>query len=76
MVQLSHKNPTVLEQWGTLLQKMIHKVGFHQDYMLVANIGEGASGKVFLAKSLKDGNKVVAKAFSKKKMEGKEILAL
>lgn len=65
---LGHSNPTVLEQWASLLHQYIHKVGFHKDYKLIEKIGEGVSGHVYLGKEEKTGNKVAIKAFSKTKM--------
>jgi serine/threonine protein kinase len=76
VVHLAHNNPTVLEQWASLLHNCIHKVGFHKDYALLETVGEGGSAKVFLARAESDGRKVVAKSFCKKKLEKKELLAL
>lgn len=73
---MAHNNPTVLEQWSELLYRTIHKIGFYKDYGGLEAIGEGMSAKVYTAVSARDGRKVVAKGFSKKKMQMKELLAL
>lgn len=76
VAHLGHSNPTVLEQWATLLHQYIHKVGFHKDYKLLEKIGEGISGCVYLGKEEKTGNKVAIKAFCKRKMQAKDWTAL
>ena len=68
---MAHNNPTVLEQWAELLHKTIHKIGFYKDYGALEAIGAGMSAKVYTAVSARDGHKVVAKGFSKKKMQKK-----
>lgn len=73
---MAHNNPTVLEQWSELLHRSIHKIGFYKDYGTLEAIGEGMSSKVYTAISTKNGRKAVAKGFSKKKMQKKELLAL
>lgn len=73
---MAHNNPTVLEQWSELLHRSIHKIGFYKDYGALEAIGEGMSAKVYTAISARDGRRVVAKGFSKKKMQKKEFLAL
>lgn len=39
VVHLAHLNPTILEQWASILHQNIHKVGFHKDYALQEKIG-------------------------------------
>jgi serine/threonine protein kinase len=72
VVHLAHPNPTVLEQWASLLHQNIHKTGFHKDYALLNKIGEGVSAKVYIAKAERGGFNVAVKAFSKKTMEKKD----
>lgn len=76
VVHLAHLNPTVLEQWASLLHRNIHKVGFHKDYAMLEKIGEGLSAKVYLARAERGGHKVAVKAICKKKMEKKDVIAL
>jgi hypothetical protein len=68
VVHLGHSNPTVLEQWASLLHQNIHKAGFHNDYALLEKIGVGVSATTYLGKSEKSGHKVAIKAFCKRKM--------
>jgi serine/threonine protein kinase len=76
IVHLAHSNPTVLDQWTSLLHQYIHKIGFNNDYALLDKIGEGVSASVHLGKAQKSGQKVAVKKFSKRKMDEKDLKAL
>ena len=75
-MHLAHSNPTVLDQWTSLLHQYIHKIGFNNDYALLDKIGEGVSASVHLGKAQKSGQKVAVKKFSKRKMDEKDLKAL
>ena len=75
-VHLAHSNPTVLEQWTSLLHQYVHKVGFYDDYVMLDKIGEGVSATVYLGRAQKSGQKVAIKKFCRRKMDEKDFKAL
>jgi len=75
-VHLAHSNPTVLEQWTSLLHQYVHKVGFYNDYVMLDKIGEGVSATVYLGRAQKSGQKVAIKKFCRRKMDVKDFKAL
>lgn len=73
-----NSNPSVINEWGTLLSKKINQRNFHQLFKAKKKIGKGAFASVYLAERLTDKKMVAVKAFSKEKQfsgeKGKESL--
>lgn len=63
VINLSHDNPTVLEQWEKLFSTKISKTNFYYDYEPGSKIGEGLSASVHTAIHKASKKKVAVKVF-------------
>ncbi|CAN8067470.1 unnamed protein product [Agarophyton chilense] len=66
-IQLRLKSEADADHWATVLRQIsLVRQPRLSDFHLIAPIGEGASGKVFLVRDLKTGRKLALKCMSKK----------